>query len=118
VDGRDVAVRAEARLPFLPGHEAVFVLRGRQPIFAMNETTGEHLFVRMHILQGEGFVLGTSLFVFIAGCFGFFLMGGGAPIGQYVIPMLLQPFLAWIWSVMARRKIKARVWELAGWSPA
>lgn len=109
VDGRDVPVRALSNMPFLPGHVATFVLRNGTVIYMRNETADRSHFVRATMLRGESFILNTSMVIFFAGILALIPVGGGAPIVHIVIPMLLNPLVAWAWSVWGRRQVKADV---------
>lgn len=109
VNGRDVPVRALSNMPFLPGHQATFVMREGIVIYMKNETADRAHFVRSELLPRESLVLNSSMCVFFAGFIALMPMVGGAPIGHIVIPMILNPLVAWAWSVRGRKRVRNEV---------
>lgn len=118
VDGRDVHARAEAYLPFLPGHTAMFVAKHGYFIFLHNENSGKYRFVSDHLVRGQGAIMTTSLVIMIVGFVVFGVSQGAPLVVFYSCLMMLCPFVAgyFVWS--ARRKTRAAVWELTGKQPA
>lgn len=100
---------------FLPGHIATCVTRDREPIFVLNENTGEHTFVSDRLVSWQLPIMIITILLFVAGMLGLMLVRGGAPIGAYVCGMLLSPFIAGFMVWRARRQTRASVRKMEEW---
>lgn len=116
VNGRDVPLQAQVYMRFLPGHMATCVTRDREPIFLLNESTGEHTFVVDRLVPWQLPIMTITLLLFVAGMLGLMLVMGGAPIGHYVSAMMLSPFVAGFMVWRAQRQTKAEVRQMVEWA--